>query len=127
MHFSEGGYGRVAEKLFNNLDVDTYYVSHLNSTIHPDLTLGLQLEYDTERAGDFSPLKHLPPGKTAVLGLVTTKKPEVRASVSHHLVHHETLILQLETIEELKRRVEEAANAIAQGNPPRTYTEALNQ
>lgn len=33
----------------------------------------VQLEYDTDRAGDFQPLRHLPLGKVAVLGLVTTK------------------------------------------------------
>ncbi|KAG6870522.1 hypothetical protein C0993_004513, partial [Termitomyces sp. T159_Od127] len=59
VHFSEGGYGRIAIKLFNKLDVDTFY-----------------LEYDTERAGDFTPLKYLPNNKVAVLGLVTTKNPK---------------------------------------------------
>jgi len=37
-----------------------------------------QLEYDTERAGDFQPLKHLPVDKTVVLGLVSTKNGKVR-------------------------------------------------
>ena len=37
------------------------------------------MEYDTERAGDFEPLKYLPLGKVAVLGLVTTKNPKVRS------------------------------------------------
>ena len=53
---AEGGYGRVAETLFPTLDVD-----------------GLFLEYDTDRAGDFEPLGHVPADKQAVLGLVTTK------------------------------------------------------
>ena len=35
------------------------------------------MEYDTERAGDFQPLRYLPPTKRVVLGLVTTKKGEV--------------------------------------------------
>lgn len=37
-----------------------------------------QLEYDTERAGDLEPLKYLPLNKVVILGLVTTKKGEVR-------------------------------------------------
>ncbi|KAF8213115.1 hypothetical protein K438DRAFT_1565237 [Mycena galopus ATCC 62051] len=60
MHFSEGGYHRIAKKLFTSVDVDTFY-----------------LEYDNERSGDFSPLEHLPLNKVAVLGLVTTKSPKL--------------------------------------------------
>ncbi|KAM5531697.1 hypothetical protein V8D89_014617 [Ganoderma adspersum] len=56
IHFSEGGYDRVAEQLLKNLDVDVFY-----------------LEYDTERAGGLEPLRFLPLGKHVVLGLVTTK------------------------------------------------------
>ncbi|KAG6919696.1 hypothetical protein DXG01_002642 [Tephrocybe rancida] len=55
-HFAEGSYARIAIKLFNDLDVDTFY-----------------LEYDDERSGDFSPLAYLPANRIAVLGLVTTK------------------------------------------------------
>ena len=57
---AEGGYEPVAEVLFNELDVDGYF-----------------LEYDDERSGDFKPLRFLPKGKTMVLGLVTTKLGEV--------------------------------------------------
>ncbi|KAF8528397.1 hypothetical protein BU17DRAFT_73467 [Hysterangium stoloniferum] len=92
IHFSEGGYDRIAVKLFNDLDVDTFY-----------------LEYDTERAGDFTPLKYLPCNRTAVLGLVTTKGP------------------QLETIAELESRVNQAVDSLCEGNPTRTKAEALNQ
>ena len=53
---AEGGYEPVAEALFNEINVDGYF-----------------LEYDDERSGDFSPLRFLPKGKTVVLGLVTTK------------------------------------------------------
>ncbi|KDQ63463.1 hypothetical protein JAAARDRAFT_169300 [Jaapia argillacea MUCL 33604] len=91
-HFSEGGYDRIAIKLFNEIDVDCYY-----------------LEYDTERAGSFEPLRHLPKNKTVVLGLVTSKFPK------------------LEDIEGLKKRVDQAAELIAQGDPKRTKAEALNQ
>jgi methionine synthase II (cobalamin-independent) len=55
---AQGGYDPVAEALFNELDVDTYF-----------------LEYDTPRAGTFEPLRLVPAGKTVVLGLVTTKEP----------------------------------------------------
>jgi 5-methyltetrahydropteroyltriglutamate--homocysteine methyltransferase len=71
---AEGGYEPVADVLFNEIDVDGYF-----------------LEYDSPRAGDFAPLRFLPKGKIAVLGLVTTKLPE------------------LESKDELKRRIDEAA------------------
>jgi 5-methyltetrahydropteroyltriglutamate--homocysteine methyltransferase len=64
----------VAEVLFNELQVDAYF-----------------LEYDDERSGDFAPLRHVPDGKTVVLGLVTSKRPE------------------LESYDELAARVEEAS------------------
>jgi 5-methyltetrahydropteroyltriglutamate--homocysteine methyltransferase len=57
---AEGGYEPVAEVLFNELNVDGYF-----------------LEYDDERSGDFKPLRFLPKGKTMVLGLVTTKLGEL--------------------------------------------------
>ena len=79
-HFSEGGYDRIASKLFRDLNVDTYY-----------------LEYDTPRAGGFGPLKHLPRGKNVILGLVSSKFPE------------------MEEREELKKKVYQAAELIAEG------------
>src|ERR1700749_1630545 len=57
---AEGGYEPIAELLFNEMGVDGYF-----------------LEYDSDRAGDFAPLRFLPKGKTAVLGLVTTKSPKM--------------------------------------------------
>jgi methionine synthase II (cobalamin-independent) len=59
---AEGGYEPVAEVLFNELNVDGYF-----------------LEYDDERSGDFKPLRYLPKGKTMVLGLVTTKLDAVES------------------------------------------------
>jgi 5-methyltetrahydropteroyltriglutamate--homocysteine methyltransferase len=53
---AEGSYEPVAEIIFNELDVDGFF-----------------LEYDTPRAGDFRPLRFVPKGKMVVLGLVTTK------------------------------------------------------
>jgi 5-methyltetrahydropteroyltriglutamate--homocysteine methyltransferase len=53
---AEGGYEPVAEVLFNELQVDGYF-----------------LEYDDARSGDFAPLRFVPKGKVIVLGLVTTK------------------------------------------------------
>jgi 5-methyltetrahydropteroyltriglutamate--homocysteine methyltransferase len=49
------------------------------------------MEYDTERAGDFQPLRHVPAGKRVILGLVSSKTPV------------------LESREELKRRIAEAS------------------
>lgn len=59
-HFSEGGYDRVATKLFRDLNVSTYY-----------------LEYDTPRAGGFEPLQHLPSHKNVIVGVVTSKFAEL--------------------------------------------------
>lgn len=53
---AEGGYEPVAEVLFNELEVDAYF-----------------LEYDDARSGDFAPLRHVPRGKQVVLGLISTK------------------------------------------------------
>ena len=71
---AEGGYEPVAEVLFNQVNVDGYF-----------------LEYDSPRAGDFAPLRFVPKGKTIVLGLVTSKTP------------------QLEKKDDLKRKIDEAA------------------
>ena len=54
--FSQGGYEPIADILFNQTNVDGYF-----------------LEYDSDRAGDFQPLRFLPKGKQAVLGLITSK------------------------------------------------------
>jgi 5-methyltetrahydropteroyltriglutamate--homocysteine methyltransferase len=62
---AEGGYEPVADALFNSLDVDGYF-----------------LEYDTPRAGSFEPLRLLPKGKIAVLGLVSSKNPEIESADS---------------------------------------------
>ncbi|TGO14103.1 hypothetical protein BTUL_0058g00280 [Botrytis tulipae] len=61
-HFSEGGYDVIATKLFQDLNVNTYY-----------------LEYDTARAGGFEPLAHLPKNKNVILGLITSKFPKMEA------------------------------------------------
>ncbi|KAF7588162.1 hypothetical protein BBP40_006099 [Aspergillus hancockii] len=90
-HFSEGGYDNVATKLFQELNVDTYY-----------------LEYDTPRAGGFEPLRQLPKHKSVILGVVTSKFPE------------------LEDKEEMKKRVYDAAKFIAEGNNI-SQEEALKQ
>ena len=70
---AEGGYDPVADVLFNSIDVHGYF-----------------LEYDTARAGGFAPLRLLPKGKVAVLGIMSSKTAE------------------LETADDLKRRIEEA-------------------
>src|SRR5205085_9502806 len=71
------GYDFVAEALFNELRVDGFF-----------------MEWDDERSGGFEPLRFVPKGKLVVLGLVTTKRPE------------------LESKDELKRRIEEAARFV---------------
>ena len=71
---AEGGYDPVAEVLFNSVNVHGYF-----------------LEYDTARAGTFAPLRLLPKGKIVVLGVMSSKTPE------------------LELADDLKRRIGEAA------------------
>ncbi|KAJ7759259.1 hypothetical protein B0H16DRAFT_1535003 [Mycena metata] len=62
-HFAEGGYEPIAQVLFQELDVDVYF-----------------LEFDTERAGTFEPLRFLPKGeKVVILGLVSSKVPELES------------------------------------------------
>ena len=74
MWHREGTYDAIAERLFNELPHDRFL-----------------LEYDTPRAGSFESLRFMPKGKVAVLGLISTKGPE------------------LESVDVLKRRIEEAA------------------
>jgi methionine synthase II (cobalamin-independent) len=56
------------------------------------------LEYDTPRAGGFEPLKELPPHKNVILGIITSKFPE------------------MEKLDDMKKRVFEAAKHVAEGN-----------
>ena len=74
MWHREGHYDAIAEQLFNGLKHER-----------------LLLEYDTERAGGFEPLRFVPRDKIAVLGLITTK------------------VGQVESVDQLRRRIEEAA------------------
>jgi 5-methyltetrahydropteroyltriglutamate--homocysteine methyltransferase len=75
--YAEGGYDPIAEKLFNQLNVDTFL-----------------LEYESQRAGTFEPLRFVPRNKTVVLGLVSSKVP------------------QLENQGELERRIDEASRYV---------------
>jgi 5-methyltetrahydropteroyltriglutamate--homocysteine methyltransferase len=61
--YAEGGYDAIAEKLFGRLNVDAFL-----------------LEYESERAGTFEPLRFVPRGKTVVLGLISSKLPEMESS-----------------------------------------------
>jgi 5-methyltetrahydropteroyltriglutamate--homocysteine methyltransferase len=75
--YAEGGYDAIAEKLFGTMQVDRFL-----------------LEYDDERSGTFEPLRFIPKGKTVVLGLVSSKRP------------------QLEDQEEVIRKIEQAARHV---------------
>ncbi len=74
---ASGGYEPIAEAVFDTLAVDALF-----------------LEYDTERAGGFEPLRFVPPDKTVVLGLISTKTPA------------------LEDADAVKRRIDEAARHV---------------
>jgi 5-methyltetrahydropteroyltriglutamate--homocysteine methyltransferase len=71
---AQGSYEPIAERVFGEVEVDRFL-----------------LEYDTERSGSFAPLRFVPPGKTVVLGLVSSKVPE------------------LESVDTLRRRIDEAS------------------
>ncbi|MDQ7830031.1 MAG: methionine synthase [Armatimonadota bacterium] len=75
--YAEGGYDPIAEKVFTSLQVDRFL-----------------LEYDDERSGTFEPLRFVPPDKTVVLGLVSSKRPT------------------LEPAEQLARRIDEASRYV---------------
>ena len=75
--YASGGYDAIAEKLFSTLAVDRFL-----------------LEYDDQRSGTFEPLRFIPKGKTVVLGLVSSKVP------------------QLESSAELARRIEQASRHV---------------
>ncbi|MGZ9272931.1 MAG: cobalamin-independent methionine synthase II family protein, partial [Candidatus Binatia bacterium] len=75
--YAEGGYDAIAEKLFGQLQVDTFL-----------------LEYESERAGTFEPLRWVPRGKSVVLGLVSSK------------------LAAMESADQLARRVDEAAKYV---------------
>jgi 5-methyltetrahydropteroyltriglutamate--homocysteine methyltransferase len=79
--YAEGGYDAIAEKLFGQLQVDAFL-----------------LEYESERAGTFEPLRFVPPGKTVVLGLVSSKLPA------------------LEPQDQLKERIDEASKYVSLEN-----------
>ena len=78
---AEGSYEPIAEKVFGSLNMDRYL-----------------LEFDSARAGGFEPLRFVPKGKTVVLGLITTKEP------------------QLESEDEILRRIEQASQYVPMEN-----------
>lgn len=77
-HAASGHYEPVAEALLSEMNLDAYF-----------------LEYDDDRSGDFQPLRYLPKGKIAVLGLISSKFP------------------QLENPNDIKRRLDEAAKYVS--------------
>jgi len=75
--YAQGGYDPIAEKVFSQLDVDRFL-----------------LEYESERAGTFEPLRFVPRGKTVVLGLISSK------------------LAQMEPQDQVVRRIEEATKYV---------------
>jgi len=73
-----GGYEYVSEVVFRNVGINNFF-----------------MEYDTDRAGDFQPLRHVPKGKNVILGLVSTKTPK------------------LESRDDIKRRIDAAAKVLS--------------
>jgi 5-methyltetrahydropteroyltriglutamate--homocysteine methyltransferase len=77
MFYASGGYDRIAEKVFGRARFNRFL-----------------LEYDDERSGTFEPLRHVPEDRTVVLGLVSSKKP------------------QMEARDDLRARIDEAARIV---------------
>jgi 5-methyltetrahydropteroyltriglutamate--homocysteine methyltransferase len=77
MFYASGGYDRIAAQVFRNARFDRFL-----------------LEYDDERSGTFEPLRHVPDDRVVVLGLVSSKKP------------------QLESVDELTSRIQEASRIV---------------
>lgn len=90
-YFTEGPYDRIAKELLQKVNVHTFY-----------------LEFDTERAGGVGPLQYLPSNKNVVLGVVSSKYPE------------------LENFDTMVARVYEAAKCISKGSG-KSEREALEQ
>lgn len=91
-HFTAGSYNQIAQTLFTELKaVDTFY-----------------LEYDDSRSGSFEPLRFLPRDTNLILGVISSKFP------------------QLEDLAELKARVFEAADYVADGSG-QTRLQALDR
>lgn len=88
---SEGSYDRIAGKLFNEINVDTYF-----------------LEYDTKRAGGSERLKELPLHRSVILGVITSKFPE------------------LGDVDKMRERVFRAADFVAEGGS-QTREQALKR
>ena len=80
--YAEGGYDAIAEKLFTTMNVDRFL-----------------LEYDDARSGTFAPLRFVPRGKVVVLGLVSTKKPELEdAGVLERRIHEASRYVPLDNL-----------------------------
>lgn len=108
-HFSEGAYDAIAKKLFQVCRSQNFIMLLTLLTFAQDLNVDTYyLEYDTPRAGGFEPLAYLPKHKNAVLGVVTSKFPE------------------LENKDEMIARVNQAADFVAKGTG-QSHEEALQQ
>ncbi|EIM81743.1 UROD/MetE-like protein [Stereum hirsutum FP-91666 SS1] len=90
-YYATGSYETLAARLFKELNVDVFY-----------------LEFDNERSGDFQPLRHFPPNKLLVLGVISTK------------------VAKLERPDDLKRRIYEAADIMAESTG-QTREQALDR
>ncbi len=92
---AEGGYDFVAEALFNELEVDGFF-----------------MEWDDERSGGFAPLRFVPQGKQVVLGLVTTKRGE--------LEDKDAIKRRIEEASQLRRRSTSSACRRSAASPRRS-------
>lgn len=93
-----GGYDAIAEAVFGGIDVDAWL-----------------LEYDSERAGTFEPLRYMPKGKTVVLGLITTKAGELEPQ--ELLLRRIDQATKYVALEDLALSPQCGFASVAQGNP----------
>jgi 5-methyltetrahydropteroyltriglutamate--homocysteine methyltransferase len=96
--FAEGGYDPLAEQLFGSLEVDRFL-----------------LEYDSELAGSFEPLRYVPPDKIAVLGLITTKTTQLESSEA--IARRIAEAAQYLPLEQLALSPQCGFASVAEGNP----------
>lgn len=101
--YAQGGYDAIAEKLFTGLHVDRFL-----------------LEFDDERSGTFEPLRFVPAGKTVVLGLVSTKRPEMETS--RDLIRRIEAASEYVPLENLALSPQCGFASVMEGNP---VTEAI--
>lgn len=131
-HFCEGGYDRIAQKVFTGVDVDRIYVEFFSIS-----SRRITAETKASDVGSLSlttsEVVHLNLWSTSLWikpWCLVLSRPRIRRFVCYTFSHCVIVKLvwpQLENVDDLKRRINEAAAAMSKGNPVRSKEAALNQ